>query len=183
MSSPLTVKRNNYIRNPKQSNIQTPLWLCEFIASLFPDIQRVFDPCCGDGRLLQPFTLRNCTMQSMDVETGQDFLTFHGKIDADLCVCNPPFNLGVGRQLGSEVFLRHILEVCGNIPIVLFVPMGFRLNQRKQSKRWRWLRDCPARITSIMSLPLDCFEDVEFHSEVLFFNAPYLQPHYFVNIP
>lgn len=183
MPSPLTVRRNNYIVNPKQSDIQTPFWLCVFIASLFPNVRRVFDPCCGDSRLLQPFANRGCEIFSMDIKQGQDFLAFEGKISADLCVCNPPFNLGIGRQLGSEVFLRHILKTCGNISIVLFVPMGFRLNQRKQSKRWRWLRDCSAKITSIMSLPLDCFENVEFHSEVLFFNAPHLQPHYFIDIP
>ncbi len=58
--------------------------------------------------------------------------------------------------------------------------MGFRLNQRKISKRWKWLRDnCPP-ITSIISLPLDIFDNVQFHSEILIFNVPKLKPHYFL---
>lgn len=178
MASPLTVKRNEYRKNPKRSDIATPNWLCRQIADLFPDVNTVLDPASGDDRLLEPFTQRGCKTIGFDVKRGQDFLTMTDKVSADLCVCNPPFNLGVGRMLGSEVFLRKIIELCGNIQIVLFCPMGFRLNQRMRSKRWRWLRDeCPAKITSIMMLPLDCFEGVEFHAEIVFFNTKHLPPH------
>jgi type I restriction enzyme M protein len=79
------------------------------------------------------------------------------------------------------VFLEHIIELFGkDIPVALFVPMGFRLNQRRKSKRWRWLRDCGAKITSIMSLPLDIFEGVEFHNEIIIYNVAGLEPHYFL---
>lgn len=181
MSSPLSVKINNYIKNPKRSNIQTPDYICNFIAKLFPNAKTIFDPCSGKGNLLKPF--KNCKIISFEKEEGIDFLQYQNHIDCDLVVCNPPFNLGVGKQLGSEVFLRHILEVCGNkIPIILFVPMGFRLNQRKTSKRWKWLRDTTPEITSIISLPLDAFEGVQFHSEILIFNANNLKPHYFLDL-
>ena len=43
-----------------------------------------------------------------------------------------------------------------------------------------WLRDCGAEITSIISLPLDIFPDVEFHAEILIFNVSGIQPHYFL---
>jgi hypothetical protein len=36
MASPLTVKRNEYRKNPKRSDIPTPHWLCEQVAGLFP---------------------------------------------------------------------------------------------------------------------------------------------------
>ena len=46
--------------------------------------------------------------------------------------------------------------------------------------RWKWLRDeCPAKITSLMALPLNCFEGVQFHAEIVFFNARHLEPHLF----
>ena len=180
MASPLTVKRNEYRTNPKRSDIPTPLWLCEQVASLFPDVQTVFDPACGDGRLLAPFERRGCKTVGFDVKQGTDFLSGAEPVDCDLCVCNPPFNLGVGRMLGSEVFLRKILARCGNVQIAMFCPMGFRLNQRMNSARWKWLRDeCSAKITSLMALPLDCFEGVEFHAEIVFFNAGHLEPHLF----
>lgn len=180
MTAPLTVKRNDYRKNPKRQDIPTPLWLCQELAELFPEARTVLDPACGDGRLLAPFAKRGCNTVGYDVKRGEDFLAMTGVITADLVVCNPPFNLGVGRMLGSEGFLRKILALCGNVPIALFCPMGFRLNQRMTSTRWRWLRDeCPARITGIMSLPLDVFAGVEFHSEIVFFNAPNVPAHSF----
>jgi len=181
MASPLTVKRNPYIKNPKRRDIPTPKVIAEFIASLFPGVRKVFDPCVGDGALLAPFQGRGIKVSGVDLKQGIDFLQMTEHIEADLVVCNPPFNLGVGRRLGSEIFLEKIVELGGpDIPIVLFAPMGFRLNQRKRSKRWRWLRDKMPPITSILSLPLDIFEDVEFHSEVLFFNCRYLEAHYWL---
>jgi len=180
MSSPLSVKKNNYIKNPKRSDIETPLEIAEFIASLF-DRDSVFDPCSGNGNLLKLFKERGYKIESCEIKSGCDFLKRKEKIDAELIVCNPPFNLGVGKKLGSEVFLKKILELWRkDAAIVLFVPMGFRLNQRKTSKRWRWLRDSCPPITSIISLPLDIFENVAFHSEILIFNAPALKPHYFI---
>lgn len=179
MPSPLTVKRNDYRSNPKRSDVPTPHWLCEYIASLYPDTRTVLDPAAGDGRLLAPFARRGCMTIGYEIKDGRDFLAENGRIAADLCVCNPPFNLGTGKMLGSELFLRQILKVCGRTRIVLFVPVGFRLNQRWQSKRWAWLRENRALETSsILSLPLNCFEGIEFHSEVLFFNSPDLKPHY-----
>lgn len=180
MPSPLSVRKNNYIDNPKRSDIPTPMPVARFIASLFPDTQSVLDPCSGDGNLLQPFRERGCACIEFEIKRGTNFLSHSKPVQVDVCVCNPPFNLGVGKKLGSEIFLNHILEVCGLIPIALFVPMGFRLNQRKSSARWRALRFAESKITSILSLPLDIFDGVEFHNEVLFFNAPFLEPHYFL---
>jgi type I restriction enzyme M protein len=94
---------------------------------------------------------------------------------------NPPFNGAPGKQLYPEVFLAHIFKLFGpTIATVLFAPMGFRLNQRRKSKRWRSLRDCGAEITSIVSLPLNIFDDVEFHNEILIYNVDGIKPHYFL---
>ena len=180
MSSPLTVKRNNYIKNPKRSDIGTPKEVADFIADLFPNVKNVFDPCVGGGNLLKPFENR-AKVRGIDMKQGVDFLKMTEPITEELVVCNPPFNLGVGRRLGSETFLEHIVKLGGK-RIVLFVPMGFRLNQRKTSKRWKWLRDKMPEITSIISLPLDIFENVAFHNEILIFGVPELRPHYFLSL-
>lgn len=178
MSSPLSVKKNNYIDNPKRQDIETPEIVCNFIASLFPNVKSVFDPCVGKGNLLEPFKNKAKT-RGIDIKQGVDFLRMTEPIEEELVVCNPPFNLGVGRRLGSELFLEHILKLGGK-KIVLFVPMGFRLNQRRTSKRWKWLRDNCLPITSIISLPLDIFNKVQFHNEILIFGCPELRPHYFL---
>lgn len=177
MSSPLSVIKNNYILNPKRSDIATPTVVAKFIASLFPNETLVFDPCVGEGNLLKPFP---CKTIGIDIKNGFDFLKEQPDIKPSLVICNPPFNLGVGRRLGSEIFLEQILKSYPQAKVVLFVPMGFRLNQRKHSKRWKWLRDSVPPITSIISLPLDIFDSVAFHNEILIFNAPGLKPHYFL---
>lgn len=101
-----------------------------------------------------------------------------------LVICNPPFNTS-GKRTGKllpELYLFHILEVFGNeVPIVLFAPMGMLLNQRLRSSRWKRLRDNAPEITSIVSLPLDVFPDVEFHNLVLLFNMPDLPGHHFLS--
>ena len=56
--------------------------------------------------------------------------------------------------------------------------MGFRLNCGKTSKRRKKLMNDYPDITSIISLPVDVFEGVKFHTEILCFNIPQLKPHY-----
>jgi type I restriction-modification system DNA methylase subunit len=50
--------KNNYHLNPKNSNIQTPHEVSQFIFDLLKNkIENcgiIFDPCCGQGSLLKP---------------------------------------------------------------------------------------------------------------------------------
>ncbi len=198
MAAPLTVTRNNYHENKKKSTIYTPVGVAQFLLGiLYPRIVHIdpyeyliFDPAIGTGRLTDPWYNAGCNVRGCDiVDQGAQCYEFDEysfesrqyKWRPDLVLCNPPFNGASGRKLYPEVFLRHIFDLFGSTqPVVLFVPMGFMLNQRKKSKRWRWLRDCGARITSIVSLPLDIFEGVEFHAEIVIFNVDGLDPHYFL---
>jgi len=41
------------------------------------------------------------------------------------------------------------------------------------------MRDCGAELSSIVSLPIDGFDGVQFHMEVLLFNFENLNSHYF----
>jgi len=187
MTAPLTVKRNDYRINRKSSNIKTPYVVCDFLADLLEDKIKqnkeiIVDVGCGDGRLVQGFYGRRTIgidikkakkHQVLDTFVKANFLKMQKLSfdinDVSLILCNPPFNNKKGRELLPEVFLKKIFELFGEkVPVVLFVPMGFRLNQRVKSKRWQYFRDeCSARITSIISLPLDIFSGVEFHSEIL----------------
>src|SRR3546814_17316967 len=63
----------------------------------------------------------------------------------------------------------------------MFTPYGFRLNQTDNSSRWKkFIEGEYPEITSIVSLPKDVFDGILFHSEVLIFNLPALNGHYFV---
>lgn len=171
----------------------------------------VLDPAVGGGNLLVPWfpTAKKLIGYdteffpvSHDIESKYTFCqqNFLGcserRQDIDLIVLNPPFNNNekikaflkekkLGKALLPELFLEKCLDLYRiDIPIVMFCPMGFRLNQRMKSDRWRELRDHYPEITSILSLPLDVFclsgKKVEFHNEVLFFNLPELPAHMFL---
>ena len=215
--NPLSVSRNDYRKNKKNSTIYTPVGVAQF---LFDILQRgkkrwtethvranglrydrpdywltILDPAIGTGRLTDPWRKPGKTIVGYDVENGhaECDLFIQGRFEdqtgfppppigrPDLVLCNPPFNGAPGKRLYPEVFLEHIFELYGpTISTVMFVPMGLRLNQRRKSKRFRWLRDCGAEITSIISLPLDTFPEVEFHVEILVFNVEGIKPHYFL---
>lgn len=189
-------KTNNYHLNPKNSNIYTPPEVSEFIFELLRNKikkwSRIFDPCCGKGSLLEPWKEDAFVTYGIDIENHsgvdavQNFLKWDGsgilKFDNKpaLILCNPPFN-GYGNKLASEVWLDKIIELFGkDIPIVFFTPMGFRLNSKKNGKRWtKFNSNKYPPISSIISLPRDIFPNVEFHSEILIFNVQGLKGHYF----
>jgi hypothetical protein len=68
-------------------------------------------------------------------------------LKVSLAIMNPPFNIDKstvsyikknysGRPLLPEIWLKKTIELFGkNIPIVVFTPYGFRLNQSLTSKR------------------------------------------------
>jgi hypothetical protein len=190
-------KLNNYHLKPKPSNIQTPLVVSQFIFELLkseiPTNSLILDPCSGQGSLLSPWKETGYPTWGIDIDPTStadaitDFFTLkpyqsEWNLEANLILCNPPFN-GYGNKLGSEVWLDKIIELFGkDIPIVLFTPMGFRLNSKKSGQRWnKFINQKYPLISSIVSLPRDIFPAVEFHSEILIFNIPNLQPHYFLS--
>jgi hypothetical protein len=64
--------------------------------------------------------------------------------------------------------------------MVLFVPIGFRMNLTLTSERKMKFEDGTyPPIVSHISLPKNIFEGVIFHSEILIFNVKGLKGHYF----
>ena len=206
MASPLTVQRNDYHTNPKPSTIYTPPGIAKFLFDILynsmshnvvrhPQFKTILDPAIGSGCLTDPWKTAGCRILGRDIDPLLDRSQYDvchiGRFEdvtdptifptPDLVLCNPPFNGAPGKRLYPEVFLAHVFKLLGpTMPTVMFMPMGFRLNQRRRSTRWRWLRDCGAKITSIIALPLDTFPGVEFHAEILVFNVAGIQPHYFL---
>jgi hypothetical protein len=174
-------RAGDYAAKPKPNTISTPAGVCRFLHNLVStkyEIRTILDPCSGTSALTRPW--KCVKVIDFEISEGKDFFQCQNHIDADLVLCNPPFN-SEGHTFLPQLFLERILKVVSvRTPIVLFTPMGMRLNQHKTSTRWRWLRDhCPP-ITSIVSLPVDVFPNVQFHSEILLFNMPKLNPHYFL---
>lgn len=193
-----------YQKNPRSrpglNEIYTPPHIAEFLYKILRHLrpQMVLDPSCGSGNLLMPWIHDSICLgieknpfssgaartagitvvsKAFELFEWYDFsLVFDERI---LILCNPPWN---GNWRGAnypEVFLRRIVDLFGpQVPICFLCPMGFRLNQRAQSKRWQWLQDT-LEITSVISCPIDMYAKTQFHNEILLFNVPGVKPHYF----
>lgn len=202
------VDRNNFYRKQKKATIFTPDFVSEFLFDLLqPHIDvaagTAIDPCVGQGALLKPWKRHGYDVVGIDIENQgfpktivKNYLEVQrGEIKKkiSLVIMNPPFNIDdktklfikknyAGRPLLPEVWFAKAIELFGpKVPIVMFAPYGFRLNQTENSKRWRkFMTDEYPPIDSIVSLPKDVFENIQFHSEILIFNVPKLRGHYFV---
>lgn len=202
------VDRNNFYKRQKKATIFTPDYVSDFLYAIFhSQISKrslVIDPCVGQGSLLKPWKQNGYNVIGIDIEYQgfpktivRNYLEItKGEVSdlkPDLVIMNPPFNIDQktkayirkhygGRPLLPEVWLQKAIELFGSsVPIVMFTPYGFRLNQSQTSKRWQKFieREYP-EITTIISLPKDVFKNILFHSEVLAFNMPELKGHYFL---
>ena len=200
------VDRNNFYRNEKKATVFTPDYVSEFLYDiLHPHIKNgvVIDPCVGQGSLLKPWKKEGYKVIGIDIEEQgfprtivKNYLEVkRGDIKEKpaLVIMNPPFNIDAktkqyikenygGRPLLPEVWFAKAVELFGSdVPIVMFTPYGFRLNQTDTSKRWlKFVNEEYPPITSIVSLPKDVFKNILFHSEILMFNIKMPQGHYFV---
>lgn len=202
------VDRNNFYKHEKKATIFTPTHVSEFLYDLIsPHIKKssgiVVDPCVGEGSLLHPWKRNGYGVMGIDIEQQgfphtkvKNYLEVQkGEIkeQVSLVIMNPPFNIDSktktyikehygGRPLLPEVWFSKAVELFGrDVPIVMFTPYGFRLNQTVESKRWmKFVNEEYPPITGIVSLPKDVFENILFHSEVLIFNIHMPNGHYFV---
>jgi len=201
------VDRNNFYEREKKATIFTPDYVSEFLYDLVsPHIDKgglVIDPCVGEGSLLKPWKRNGHEVLGIDIEQQgfprtlvKNYLEVKQgdiKRKPSLVIMNPPFNIDHktkayirehygGRPLLPEVWFAKAVELFGHdVPIVMFTPYGFRLNQTDMSKRWmKFASGEYPPIRSIVSLPKDVFEGILFHSEVLIFNLPMPSGHYFV---
>ncbi|MFM7404555.1 MAG: hypothetical protein ACKO1N_10840 [Erythrobacter sp.] len=200
------VDRNNFYTVQKNATVCTPDYVSEFLFSILHNHIKpgglIVDPCVGEGSLLKPWQAAGWNTVGIDIERQgfpntivKNYLEVKkGEVKKPaLVIMNPPFNIDSktkeyikanygGRPLLPEVWFQKALELFGTkVPIAMFTPYGFRLNQTDESKRWRrFIEGEYPDITSIVSLPKDVFEGILFHSEVLIFNLPKLRGHYFV---
>ncbi|PNH79135.1 hypothetical protein [Vibrio diazotrophicus] len=185
-------KNHNDIKN---STVYTPKVITDFLMKEVYsklNIKKVFDPAIGSGNLVRDLKEQGVYVIGNDIEDvcdcadefyQSDFEQFEKKLkDVDLVVMNPPFNGHPKKKLFPEVFIDKVFELFdSNIPVVAIVPAGWRINQKVTSKRWRKIRD-NQKISSLITLPLDVFEGVQFHTEIVIFNVDGLEPHYFLDI-
>lgn len=200
------VDRNNFYTNEKKATIYTPDNASRFLFHILQEpipSGLILDPCVGKGSLLAPFQNAGYEVLGIDIEhqgftptLERNYLEIKkGELETpSLVIMNPPFNIDSktkayikehygGRPLLPEVWLMKAVELFGKeIPIVMFTPYGFRLNQTVESKRWKKFIDGTyPNITNIISLPKNLFENILFHSEVIVFNIYGMKGHYFYN--
>jgi hypothetical protein len=185
------INRNNFHKKPKNSTVYTPLKVSKFLFELLSKKVKsglILDIGCGSGNLLH-FWKENYHTLGLDREKNAnvglqtDFLKltqWEYQLPA-LIISNPPFN-GYYPKLAGEIWLDKIIELFGKkVPMAIFFPYSFRLGVKEKSKRLqKFLNGFYPTISSIISLPLDIYSQVKFHSEILIFNIRGLKPHYFL---
>ena len=179
-----SVQRNDYRKHRKPDDAATPVHVCEFIASLFPHVDSILDPCAGSGNMCRPFRERGCDVTEFEIRDGRDFFCAE-PVSVDLVVANPPWNGLRDGEMMPLAFLRKIIHVVGNsTPIVVIVPAWFVINQKRRSKRWKWLRDNVV-VSSVVPVFLDDFPGVQAPAFILVLNAGKhrLKPFYWLESP
>ena len=187
--------------------IYTPKRLSEFLFSIIsPNVKKedgfVLDPCVGNGSLVDPFITDGYDVVGIDIKDQGfmnceilDYLLIE-KWERDvpsIVMIHPPFSDNKSKEkyvsLGlykhymecTEKFLYKTIKLFSkNIPIVFFVPFSFRLHYRFKNniKMDNSGADFPD-ITSIVSLPINIFNDYFIYAEILIYNINNLKPHYY----
>lgn len=171
----MSMYKNDHSKKP--SDIPTPYEVCDYLYEILKpfDPKVILDPCAGDRRLTASF---DSEIINYEIKEGKDFFKASDPISCSMVIMNPPFN-GT-RPLFPEKFLDHTLNLVGfDVPIIMFSPFAFRLNNHKKSERYKKLRTIYPKITTIISLPVDIFDLKTFHTEILIFNGDQLNlpPH------
>jgi type I restriction-modification system DNA methylase subunit len=195
---------NKTNKEEKDSTVFTPEHLSKTLYNIVTEqynIEKVFDPCIGiNGGMTKYYYENGCDVMGADIVNNiqgnicslfinmgiKDLKNYkHNITKPDIIVMNPPFN-GNGRGknlLFPHLFLKEVFDAFGyDIPVIMITGDNFLNNNRTKSSRLQWLSDNDINITSIMTLPLDVFDDTLFNAQVLFFNMPKLKPYYIYDI-
>ena len=202
-------KNNNYIKNPKDSTIETPSTIGKLFYDYLHDNRtskgHILDIGCNRGNLSLEFYNNGYNVKGIDIRdfSSEFHSEFHHKdflkiinykeindIEPDLILMNSPWNNPgkpenpnkyLGRIYLPELFLKQIIKLFGmNIKIAMLTSFTLLMNQDINSKRLRWMRDCCAPITSILDIPKNFFPKVKILNHILFFNICDLPRHWFI---
>jgi len=192
---------NKKDKKEKNSTVYTPELLSKelynIVTNTYKDFKTILDPCIGLGGMTKYYFENGYNIVGADIEPGgeeycntfylQDIKegVYPEDLKPDLIIMNVPFN-GNGRGknlLFPHLFLKTMFDRFGeDIPLVMITGDNFLNNNTLHSKRLKYISDGNFEITSIMTLPLNVFENIKFNAQVLFFNMPKLKPYYIYDI-
>ena len=159
----------------------TPTGIAQYVYDLLspiipPEKTRLLDPCAGTGRyanrLNQPWQNNGAEIVRYEIKEGKDSFRCRRLTNIGLTIANPPFSKGQ-----SISFLRHIIKVAGSdTPIVLFGPADMLFRLYRSSPNWQYIHDLAERISSIIILPRNAFQAIDWPTLGLVLNIPALPP-------
>ena len=114
---------------------ETPEWVTEALIPHVPDrIQKVWEPACGSGKMVEPL-LSRCDVFGSDLAFGRDFLLTVVEESAGAIITNPPYDL-------AQEFIDRALQMME--PVRGLVAMLLRTDFDHAKSRTHLFRDCPA---------------------------------------
>lgn len=116
----------------------TPLSAFEPLIPHLPKDALIWEPACGDGRLIRWMRKANLQADGTDIHAGLQFDFLHDFTRRECIVTNPPFSL-------AQEFVEHAIEFADEVFMLL------RLNFLGSQKRRDWWRECEPSALFVLS--------------------------------
>lgn len=142
-------QRDSGYERKERDLYETPAWVTEALRPHLRDVQSIWEPACGSGKMvkvLQGWNLK--ALDWTDIDTGHDFL-MEGPRPIEAIVTNPPYAL-------AEEFIRHALNIMSEGLIAMLLRTDFDHAKTRQylfggcpsfakkvvlTKRIKWFED------------------------------------------
>jgi len=110
----------------RPDNFQTPDWPVEMLIKALPEPLEgiVWEPACGDGRIVACLNRLEEPCTGTDILTGTDFLTTNTYPAFDYIITNPPFSK-------KDAFLKRCYEITK--PFALLLPLTALEGKKRQA--------------------------------------------------
>jgi hypothetical protein len=129
----LSQRRSGYER---KTIYETPEWVTSaLLAHGFRKPSVVWEPACGNGKMVRILELLDAEVIGTDLSTGQDFFTTEPPADLDAIITNPPFEL-------AQEFIERALDLTREARG--FVAMLLRTDFDHAKTRQHIFKDHPA---------------------------------------
>jgi len=134
----MSQRESGYARKERDL-YETPEWVTEALLPHLPRRPRmIWEPACGNGKMVSAFEADGFQVLATDLATGQDFFAYWAPpvVEFDEAIfTNPPYEQG-------SMFVEHalkLMEPCGGQ-----VAMLMRTDFDHAKTRSHLFRDCPA---------------------------------------
>jgi len=113
-----------------RDNYPTPSWVSEIILPYIDHLKMVWEPACGEGKMVAVLARGGRWVIDTDISKGQDFLEQDGLplLSVKGIITNSPYRRGIAQQ-----FVEHALDLMKpvNGTVAMLLPHGWDMAQER----------------------------------------------------